>query len=285
LNVFQCYDGPGVDPSLLGASGLLAGVPNDDPTDDWKSSTGQVLELPMNLRGQLAYEYAVENWCVDQSSESLFPNAENALVACQQDYLGQINTVYASAAVRQICDNVDGVPSAWELACLANGVAGLQEEAFFSYLVLQQLKEARSRSPANPPPPATSVLPPSTTTTMATTTVDVPPSETTSLPGPTNTTVVPPSDTTTDQPPQTTETTTATSAETTTPMTTTTTTTTTTLPSTTSSTTSSSTTEATTASRDIVYGIQPDCYDFDPNGFKICLVRIDCDVDVERSVL
>ena len=279
LNIFVCFDEP-LDSSLQLANGLLGGTPNGTPTDDWRASNGQVLGLPMNLRGQLAYEYATTNWCVDQTAQSLFPNAEEALQNCVQPYLGQINTIYASAAVKGICGRLEGVPSAWILACQANGVAGLQEEAYYGYQVMQQLLDARSLGgtgpmPTNPPIPApvdtstptSSPQTPSPTTSTQTFNPTIPPG-TTELPTPGVATEEP---TSTDQPTPgvgteqptpgigTEQPTPGVGTEqpTATPET--------------SEPTSTPTSSPTTPRTEITYGLQPDCYDMDPSKFNICL--------------
>lgn len=53
----------------------LLGSPNGNPFDDWTDKDGNVLPIPSSdteLRSAPAYEYSVQNWCVEDASTSLF---------------------------------------------------------------------------------------------------------------------------------------------------------------------------------------------------------------------
>lgn len=50
----------------------LFGVPNGNVADDWTGKDGTIFPIAADRRGQEAYDYCVQNWCIRNEVESLF---------------------------------------------------------------------------------------------------------------------------------------------------------------------------------------------------------------------
>ncbi len=98
----------------------LFGSPDDDATSDWMTPNGTKLGLPTaDLRGQEAYDYCTEQWCIRDPSDSLFVyDGEynfSFYSKCDEDYPGAVDVSKASPELLALCGEKN-------IACLTDGI-------------------------------------------------------------------------------------------------------------------------------------------------------------------
>jgi len=134
----------------------LLGTPNGSISDDWRSSDGTVLTIPTTVEDKMyqnAYDYCTTNWCIRNSSDSLFNYSRTGtfdnISACDDPYAGTMQNAVAGAsqALTAVCGT--------NLSCLVDGVCGDINDARRSLANQQQLQQTQSQGnrvvPTNPP--------------------------------------------------------------------------------------------------------------------------------------
>jgi len=118
--------------TLLG----LLGTPNGDRNDDWRASDGAILSPPVDDMERMfstAYNYCTQNWCVQDSSESLFvygtdESFEN-INKCDEPFSSELEDavaeIVADSSVNPDLSNI----CQGNLVCLVDGLCGDIEDA------------------------------------------------------------------------------------------------------------------------------------------------------------
>ena len=112
----------------------LFGSPNGDPNDDWTDAFGNPLPIPpgLDLLFEPAYNYCVQNWCIQNPEESLFTynNSDSRVFSdfykCDQPFDTSVLDAYNSAIdsnseLTTLCGD--------DAACLVDGVIGTLDDA------------------------------------------------------------------------------------------------------------------------------------------------------------
>jgi len=139
----------------------LLGTPNNNREDDWTYSDGTDFGVPLDEESRrfgTAYDYCVENWCVVDSSQTMFEYDENDAKnfdhynKCPAKFDDEIFSLYegASTKVKEACLD--------DIACIIETVIGTEEDARNLAEVEEELTEIKTaplREPPNgnhPPP-------------------------------------------------------------------------------------------------------------------------------------
>jgi hypothetical protein len=111
----------------------LLGTPNDDKSDDWMTKSGGNLKIPTNkndLRFEAAYNFCVDNWCIQDEKKSLFTYDEaegesfNKFSKCAQKADTKTESCVDNPPdeLKRICGNNNQ-------ACMIDGCVGGPEDA------------------------------------------------------------------------------------------------------------------------------------------------------------
>ena len=119
----------------------LLGTPNGNRSDDWRAPDGTVLP-PASAQDMIlmpAYQYCVDNWCVQDIGDSIFVHASEEsfeeINECDKDYVGDIEQ-----ALENLPEGVTAVCGE-NIFCLVDGVCGRLDDAM-NALVNNEFVEA-----------------------------------------------------------------------------------------------------------------------------------------------
>eukprot|EP00977_Amphora_coffeiformis_P024521 scaffold16111_cov172-Amphora_coffeaeformis.AAC.9 len=162
-------------PESLPVLGLLGGTRNGIVDDDWAVTASSFLDLPATeegLLGEEAYNYCTQQWCVRDSTNSLFTIDEGLVTkkSCDLPFPGVIDAPSAPGNIFQICGKDNH-------ACLIDGIVGGTDGAQGAAEVAAQLEELDKRTgtqltdspstqPSSSPADAPSISPSSTSTLL-----------------------------------------------------------------------------------------------------------------------
>lgn len=173
----------------------LLGKPNGNRGDDWVDPSGSSYAPPVNQEQSIfsdAYNYCVENWCVQEEINSIFTFQPGETFddanRCNDDYSTEIETAIANASpeLRSVCQD--------DVFCFVDGICGGLVDALMAIQDEEIVKEAQEgTAPVSFPSPSPSTPIPSPSrlpSSLPTATVSLPSSfpSTTSSPSQTPTT-------------------------------------------------------------------------------------------------
>jgi len=166
--------------TLLG----LLGTPNGNTDDDWMTPNGVVLEPPSSDLERLfstAYDYCRENWCAQDSADSLFTygvgESFDAIYKCDVQFSVEIENAFNAIITdptsnQELSDSCNG-----NVACLVDGLCGDMSDAQAALVNEQVIVDTKEEVKATIFLPdqvevedVKSVTPETTTTTSTTTT-------------------------------------------------------------------------------------------------------------------
>lgn len=132
----------------------LLGKPNGIPEDDWSTENGSTIPLPDDRLFKPAYDYCTQNWCIRNSSSSIFTyepeTAFSTFSGCNIPYSNPPDLGSASPQLVQLCGD--------ETACLIDGIVGDIDDARTALSSLQEADMTFNRaSPISFEPPVLAV--------------------------------------------------------------------------------------------------------------------------------
>lgn len=133
----------------------LLGTPDGNRRDDWRARNGTILGTPDTVQDSIfapSYQYCVNNWCIQNSTESLFTYTSDesfsSIYACDKNYTDDIESAVSnpSEELSEICGA--------NVFCLVDGFCGDLNDAANALRdeqIVENEQEAGAPSPSSAP--------------------------------------------------------------------------------------------------------------------------------------